>query len=108
MSSCIRNKSWGTNLDKTPRRKSERGKTLKRKVGENQSNCTEAKNMFIIVGRLLQVVCSSPHPQQVGEGGRAEEVTLWKLVSEETVPVLPLEAFNSLSLLIRRAGLCPQ
>ena len=29
-------------------RETERGKTLKRKVGENQSNCTEAKNMFII------------------------------------------------------------
>lgn len=68
-----------------------RGETLKGEVGENLSRCTEAKDVFGIVGRIVQVGCCH-HPPESGSRGQGAKAVLGELVSGEAVPVLAPEA----------------
>ena len=47
-----------------------RGETLKGEVGENLSRCTEAKDVFGIVGRIVQVGCCHHPPEWEQRAGR--------------------------------------
>ena len=87
----MRNKPWARDFGETPQGVNKRGKTLKGEVGDNLSSCTEATNVFGIVGRIVQVGCSH-HPPESGSKGQRGRAVLGELVSRKAVPVLAPEA----------------